>query len=335
MKTPEFFFHGQGVWPWLLSPLSLLWRLGAGIKRRRTTTYQAGVPVVCVGNLTVGGTGKTPVVIALAGYFRQAGLHPHIITRGYGGSLDGPVKVNLESHTAGEVGDEALLLARTAPTWKSSDRVAAARAAEDAGADLILMDDGHQNYALVKDFSLVVIDRAYGFGSGRIMPSGPLRESVDEGLARADAIVLLASGDHIETTNWRQPVKNTGLPVIRGSLEPGVEADMLMGQRVVAFAGIGRPEKFFATLERLKCEIVERHAFADHHTYTPDEVMRLVEQAAANDARAVTTSKDLVRLPAEAQAMVTEIPVELVIENRRTLDDLFAGLISQSTQHNA
>ena len=334
MKAPEFFFHGQGIWPRILSPLSAFWQVGAAIKRRRTVTHKALVPVVCVGNLTAGGTGKTPVVIALAQYFRQAGFKPHILTRGYGGKLAGPVKVDVSSHEAVDVGDEALLLARVAPTWVAKNRADAARAAEHDGADLILMDDGHQNYALAKDFSLVVIDRAYGFGNGRILPAGPLREPVSEGLARASAVILMSGGDHVETTTWRQPVKNAGLPVVRASLEPGIEAEQFSGQKVIAFAGIGRPEKFFSTLENLKCDIIERQSFADHHLYTPDEIMKLVETAAFHDARAVTTSKDMVRLPLEARSMVSEIPVGLTFENPRTLDDVFADLINRENQHN-
>ena len=335
MKTPEFFFHGQGLWPRLLAPFSPLWLLGAAWKKSRTTATKVDVPVVCVGNLTVGGTGKTPVVIALARFFAQEGLKPHIVTRGYGGNLPGPLQVDPARHSAAEVGDEALLLAEAAPTWMAKDRAAAARAASDAAAGVILMDDGHQNHSLVKDYSLVVIDRAYGFGSGRIMPAGPLREPVAQGLARADAIVLIASGDHIETTGWRQPVKESGLPVVLASLETGIEAERFSGQRVVAFAGIGRPEKFFSTLENLKCEIVERHAFADHHAYTPDEVMTLVEQAALLEARLVTTAKDIVRLPPEARAMVSEIPVGIVFENPRILSDIFSGLTGQANRHNA
>ena len=335
MKTPEFFFHGQGIWPRLLSPLSRLWQMGGAIKRRRTVTRQMNVPVICVGNLTVGGTGKTPVVIALAQYFRQAGLAPHIITRGFGGKLDGPVRVDPAVHSALDVGGEALLLTRAAPTWMAKDRAAAAESAEKAGADLILMDDGHQNFSLAKDYALVVIDGAWGFGSGRIMPAGPLREPIAEGLARANAVILLAGGGHLETTNWRKPVKQSGLPVIRASLETGIDAEQFAGQKVVAFAGIGRPEKFFATLENMKCNIVERRAFADHHTYTPDEIMKLVELAAINEARPVTTSKDFARLPAEARAMVSEIPVGLIFENSRTLNDVFAGLLKQTTRHNA
>jgi len=334
MKTPDFFFHGQGLWPGLLSPLSGLWRLGAALKRNRTVTQKIDTPVICVGNLTVGGTGKTPIVIALAHYFRQAGLSPHIITRGYGGNLKGPLKIDLSTHSAADVGDEALLLAQAAPAWMGADRSVTARAAQEAGADLILMDDGHQNFSLAKDYSLVVIDRAYGFGSGRILPAGPLREPVAEGLSRANAIILLASGDHVETTNWRQPVKDTGLPVIRASLEPGIEAEQIVGQKVVAFAGIGRPEKFFATLENLKCEIIEKRSFADHHVYSEDEIMKLVELAASQGARPVTTSKDHVRLPPEARPMITEIPVSITFENIRTLNELFSDLIKQASRHN-
>jgi tetraacyldisaccharide 4'-kinase len=202
------------------------------------------------------------------------------------------------------VGDEALLLARAAPTWVARDRVAAGRAAIAAGADILVMDDGFQNPRLAYDLALLVIDGGYGFGNGRVMPAGPLREPVTEGLGRADAVVLM--GDDSLGTG---ALLGTRKPVLRARLAPAVGADRLAGRRVVAFAGIGRPKKFFATLRSLGAEVVEARAFSDHHPYRPTEIEAILAHAEAADAVPVTTEKDAVRLPAAARARIDVLAV--------------------------
>jgi len=227
------------------------------------------------------------------------------VTRGYGGHLTGPVRVDPILHGAGAVGDEALLLAARTPCWVAKDRAAGIAAASTAGAAAILLDDGFQNPSVAKDLSLVVVDAEYGFGNGRVMPAGPLREPVAAGLARADAIVLLgdASAPPLE-------LSAASCPMLRAALEP-VHGERFADVRLAAFAGIGRPEKFFMTLRRLGALLAATHAFPDHHPYHAGEIDRLRAKAACENARLVTTAKDWVRLPPDLRTGVEVLEVEV------------------------
>jgi tetraacyldisaccharide 4'-kinase len=273
--------------------------------------------VICVGNLVAGGAGKTPVALALARRLLARGRAPHFLTRGYGGRLAGPVRVDPAAHTARAVGDEALLLAAMAPAWVAHDRPAGARAAAAAGAQTIVMDDGHQNPSLGKDLAILVIDGGYGFGNRRVIPAGPLREPIGEGLARADAVVVVG----VDECGIAREIGGR-VPLLRARIAPTPGQDELADRDVVAFAGIGRPEKFFATLADLRCRIVAAHAYADHHAYAPDEIMRLADEAGAKRATLVTTAKDAVRLPPEARAMVRVLDVEIEWEDEAAVDAL-------------
>ncbi len=304
MRTPGFWYRPPGPGAWALAPLGLLYGLGGRLRRQRAVPQRAGVPVVCVGNLVAGGAGKTPVCLALAETLTAVGHRVHFLTRGHGGRERGPLIVDPARHTAADVGDEALLLAAAAPTWVARDRVAGARAAAAAGATVVVMDDGFQNPHLAHDLGLVVVDGAVGFGNGLLIPAGPLREPVAAGLARAGAVVLV--GDDRTGVAAQAP----GLPRLRVDLVPA--GDGWRGRRVLAFAGIGRPAKFFDTLGDVGAVVVERVPFPDHHPYTPDTVMALVERAARLNARPATTAKDAVRLPPEARAMVDVLPVRAV-----------------------
>ena len=296
MRAPEF-WQRDGYLPRFLSPASTIWRAGAAIRRAWTTPAGAGAPVVCVGNVVAGGAGKTPVAMAVGAALAARGGVPHFLSRGYGGSLPGPVRVDRSRHGFRDVGDEPLLLGRIAPAWVARDRLAGGRAAAGAGAGILVMDDGFQNFALRKDYSLLVVDGPYGMGNGRLIPAGPLREPPGAALARADAVVLVGED--------RTGIERTlDMPVLAARFRPAAGSDRLSGRPVVAFAGLGRPEKFFETLSGMGCELVATHRFPDHHAYAADEVMRLVESAAAAGAAPVTTEKDLVRLPPEAQPMV-------------------------------
>jgi len=319
-RPPEFWRTDAGPWPLILQPLSLLWSAGGALKAALTTPYTASVPVICVGNLGVGGAGKTPVALAVANRLRHHKIAAHFLIRGYGGRLKGPLRVDAKHHSADDVGDEALLLAAVAPTWIGADRGASARAAVAAGAGALVMDDGHQNRSLVKDLSLIVVDGDYGFGNGRVMPAGPLREPVAPGLARADAMIVLNGADG-------GAIPSGGLPVLYADLAPAPGAERKAGSKVVAFAGIGRPEKFFTTLEGLGCEIVARHAFADHHRFSADEIMRIVEAAAAAGARPITTAKDAVRLPDEARAMIDVLEVGVEFADGQAIEDLLRPIV--------
>ena len=317
MRAPRFWDKG-GLAPALLAPAACLYDL-AGRLVRRTTPERAEVPVVCVGNLVAGGAGKTPVAISIAQRLTAMRLHPHILTRGYGGTSAVPLRVDRARHTAALVGDEPLLLARVAPTWVAQDRPAGARAAIDRGADVLVMDDGFQNASLAKDLSLLVVDGGYGFGNGRVMPAGPLRETISAGLARAQAAVLI--GD--DRCGAKRTIAGCA-PILHARLVPAAGTEDLVGRNVLAFAGIGRPQKFFDTLAEIDAQIVGTREFADHHPYPADEIMALVEAATLREAIVVTTEKDAVRLPPEARPMVKVLTVELRWETPGEIDTLLA-----------
>lgn len=316
-RPPGFWAAGGGsIWPMLLSPLAALYGLGNRLNRTFTTAREGGgVPVISVGNLVAGGAGKTPVALGLAALLRQLGHQPHFVSRGYGGKLEGPVRVDPQRHRADETGDEPLLLARAAPTWIARRRPLAVRAAAAAGASCVIADDAHQTYSLNRALSMLVVDSDYGFGNGRLLPAGPLREEVASGLARSDAVILLGEG--------AAALPGFGaLPVFRARLTP--EADdvlHLRGKRVLAFAGIARPEKFFATLQQAGAILADRRAFPDHAAYDEDTIMRLVEAAHAQDAIPVTTAKDLVRFPPEARPMVACLRVDLRFDDEMAVSD--------------
>ena len=326
MRAPTFWAAERGgLAACTLTPLSWLYRLGAAGRAALARPASAGVPVVCVGNFTAGGAGKTPTVIALARLLADAGLHPHVLTRGYGGSESGPLRVDPACHDARAVGDEALLLARAAPTWLSRDREAGAKAAASAGASVLVMDDGMQSPGLAKDLCLAVIDGGAGFGNGCVLPAGPLREPLARGLRRAQALVLVGE-------DRRGALKTLGrhdLPIVEADLVPGEEARALVARPVVAFAGIGRPEKFFETLEAAGCNVIARHAFADHHRYKPGEIAAIIAEAKERDAQPVTTEKDHVRLPPDAQAAVRTLSVTLAWRDPAALRDLLAPLVAR------
>jgi tetraacyldisaccharide 4'-kinase len=319
MRAPDFWSRPDGPGQWL-APLGQVYGSLARLRRSWSRPWRAPVPVICVGNLVAGGAGKTPVALEIGILLREQGRAVHFLSRGYGGSFSGPVRVDREVHTAQEVGDEPLLLAEIAPCWVAHDRVAGTRAAIDAGADVIVMDDGFQNTALAKTLSLLVVDGGYGFGNGRVMPAGPLRESIRDGLARADATILMEP----DTSGVADILSDGQTATIRARLTPLPSAQRLSGRRVLAFAAIGRPEKFFATLEDLGCTIVARYGFADHHPYTVDEVMRLVEAANAAEAVPVTTTKDHVRLSPEARPMVKTVGVTLEWRDPMEIETLLA-----------
>ncbi len=326
MRAPAFWAAERGgLAACALTPLSWLYRLGASGRAALARPATAGVPVICVGNFTAGGAGKTPAVIAIARLLADAGLHPHVLTRGYGGSEGGPLRVDPARHDARAVGDEALLLARAAPTWLCRDRAAGARAAAGAGATVLLMDDGMQSPTLAKDLCLAAIDGGAGFGNGCVLPAGPLREPLARGLRRAHALVLVGE----DRRGALAALGGHGLPVIEADLIPGEEAQALRERPVVAFAGIGRPEKFFETLEAAGCTVIARHAFPDHHRYKPGEIAAIVSQAKEQDAQPVTTEKDFVRLPPDAQAAVRTLPVILAWRDPAALRDLLAPLVAR------
>src|SRR5271165_1636987 len=306
--APVFWGKPPGLVADLLLPIGAAYDAAGRLRRAMSRSYRPPVPVVCVGNLVAGGAGKTPVALALADWLLGRGVPAHVVTRGYGGRLRGPVRVDPTRHDAMAVGDEALLLAARAPCWVARDRAAGVRAAVADGAGAILLDDGFQNPAVAKTLGLIVVDAGYGFGNGRVIPAGPLRENLRRGLARADAVVLLAANGDASCTERLQ--LGCGIPVLRAVLAP-VGGDRLAGSRLLAFAGIGRPEKFFVTLRALGADLVGARAFPDHHPFSAGELEELYRDAEREGARLITTTKDIVRVPSAQRAGIEVLDVEI------------------------
>jgi len=334
LPTPRWWYVREGrpgpVLHLLLKPLSWVWAAATARRIARGRPVDPGVPVICVGNLTLGGTGKTPVVAALARRLSDAGRRPAILSRGYGGRLEGPVRVDPARHSAEETGDEPLMLAQALPgmdVWIARDRAAGALAAAGGGADVILMDDGHQNPSVLKTLSLVVSDGEtrdgeWPLGDGGVFPAGPLREPLAAGLARADAVVLLLPADLAEP-DPDLVAALSGPVLLTARLEP--EAPPPGGPQV-GFAGVGKPWKVERALRAAGCELADFAAFPDHAPWTPARLKALEALAAAHGAGLVTTTKDWVRLPPDWRARVTAWPVRAVFGDTAALDALLGRL---------
>ncbi len=326
MRGPAFWYDPSArLAPALLSPFG--WITAEATSRRlRRRGWRPPVPVICCGNIGVGGAGKTTLALDLLSRLRARGIDAHALTRGYGGAARGVLRVDPTRHDARLAGDEALLLAASAVTWVAADRVAAARDAVAAGAQCLVMDDGLQNPGLAQDCTLLVVDGAVGFGNARLLPAGPLRESVASGAARAHAAILI--GPDRAGALSRLPAS---LPVLRASLALDPGAGALRGQRLVAFAGIGRPGKFFDSLVAAGLELAARVGFADHHRYRPAELRHLAARAARERARLVTTPKDAVRLPEPFRRQVAVLGVGLLWEDAALVEALLDGVVAGHT----
>jgi len=276
-----------------LTPLSWLYGAVTPLRFALARPYHAAIPVICIGNFTAGGAGKTPTAIRVAEMLQEMEVYPSFLSRGYGGARTGPHLVNPDRDHAGGVGDEPLLLARHAPTVVARNRKAGAAMIEGQGAGAIIMDDGFQNPQLGKDFSLIVVDAAVGVGNGAVIPAGPLRAPLGFQARRADAVLLVGEGAAGEAL-----ARQLALPVLRGALTADADTRWLEAGPVIAYSGIGRPAKFFDTLERLGASITARYAFPDHHDYTPEDAAKLLSRAREAGARLVTTQKDWVRMRA-------------------------------------
>ena len=319
MQAPRFWYQPKGLRSKLFAPLGALYAAGTTRKLAQGARENVGVPVICIGNLTAGGTGKTPTVIAVLMMLAARGVTAHVVSRGYGGSLEGPVQVKEREHKADQVGDEPLLLAAFAPTWVAKNRAEGARAAVAAGAEVILLDDGFQNASLAYDLSLVVVDATRGFGNGAVIPAGPLREPVEAGLARADLVISIgpAPAQRSFVGQWGAALT---VPLVSGVLRPLETGIAFSGMRVLAFAGIGHPAKFFATLKALGAEVVRGEALSDHQPLSDALMARLTREAKLLGAQLVTTEKDAVRLPDALRREVLTVPVRLEIAHPDALD---------------
>jgi len=315
MREPEF-WRRRSLLSLLLMPFATIFSAVAAARIKKIGQSLA-VPVICVGNYHGGGAGKTPTTLALVRLLRDLDETPVVLSRGYGGSLNGPVEVDPDRHSAAEVGDEPLMMARSVPVVVAKDRVAGATLAMSRRASVIVMDDGFQNPALAKDVSLIVIDGTRGIGNGRVIPAGPLRAPLWLQCERTDALLIVGDGMAADSVAAR--IKMKGAPVLRGHFAPDpacVEA--LRGRPVLAFTGIGDPDRFFATLRTSGIEVAAERPFPDHHPFSDDDIASLLDQARRDGLALVTTEKDLARLgdqPGLAAAGLAALPVTMALDD--------------------
>jgi tetraacyldisaccharide 4'-kinase len=334
MTAPDFWWQRDSSMKAIaLWPASKIWGAASSWRMARPPSLRPPVAVVCVGNFVVGGAGKTPAVLALARMARGRGFKPGILATGYGGRASGPVLVDPTIHRADHVGDEALLLAAAAPTVVARDRVAGARRLIDEGIDLIVMDDGFQNPSLAKDLSMIAVDAAIGIGNGLAMPAGPLRAPLGPQLRRADALIVIGEGEAAEPLI--RAAARAGRGIVRARLRP-VRVRAWRKHPILAFAGIGRPQKFFATLAEARAPVEKTLSFPDHHRFTESDAADLIAQADAGDLRLVTTEKDLVRLSETAGALgqlrqrAEAFAVTLEFENPAAIGEMIGDAVARA-----
>jgi len=315
MKTPFFWYTSGGFLSSLLSPLGWLYGKGGRLLRILKKPQCFPIPIISIGNIICGGSGKTPTAIALAHLLQKKGIEVHFVTRGYGGILRGPVKVT-SSHSPKDIGDEPLLLAQHAPTWVAKNRPLGVQKAIESGAQLLILDDGHQTSSLHKDVSFVVVNALQGFGNGRVIPAGPLREDLREGLQRADAIIGTGEGD--------MPL---GLPLFKAHINPQPLSFSL--NRVVAFCGLGFPQKFYKTLKDLGLTLVATKSFPDHHVYTENDLLELQTLAKVHHAILITTRKDWIKIPPSWQKHLHVLDIEIQLEDPEGICDFIFKKIPQ------
>lgn len=311
MKTPDF-WKSKNLLADILTPLGLIYGLATALRLRFKKSRKVPYPVICIGNLTAGGTGKTPVSVSIAALLQQAGKRPFFVTRGYGGKSRN-IFADAKKYNVRETGDEPLLLARQAPTVINPDRATGAELAIKNGADTIIMDDGFQNPGLYKDLSFLVFDGTTGIGNGKCIPAGPLRETFATGIKRAQAIIILGEDKH------NLSARITDLPVFRGHIK--ALPPKIAPQNVIAFAGIGRPQKFYDSLQELGFSIIKTFDFGDHHFYTEDELQNLLHEAHYFNAELFTTAKDFVKIPNKLQKHFNVLEITVEWEDPQSLVD--------------
>ncbi|MBV0892446.1 tetraacyldisaccharide 4'-kinase [Paracoccus sp. Z118] len=323
-QAPDFWFRRRGPLATALRPLGAAYARATAKRLAQGPRERVAAKVICVGNLNAGGTGKTPTVIALLQKLEGRGLRVHVVSRGHGGTEKGPLRVDPMRHPAERVGDEPRLMAAFGPVWVADDRAAGARAAVAAGAQAVILDDGFQDPALAHDLSIVVADAAKGWGNGLCIPAGPLREPVAAGLSRADLVLTIGPPQTQQAFTARWP--SLPVPRLTGRLETLRMGMDWKGLRALAFAGIGHPEKFFASLAAEGAEIVRAEALADHQPFSPRLLTRLETESKMLGAQLVTTEKDAARLPNAFRGKVLVLPVRLKIDDPAALDERLAAL---------
>lgn len=323
MKTPKFWYREKSWQAKLLSPIGKIYGWSVARRFKKERPYQAKIPVICVGNLSIGGTGKTPICLALGKMLKEMDAHFFFLNHGYKSKKKG-ILVRKGSLSALDIGDEASLLATEAPTVVDPRRARGAQLAERKGAKLLIMDDGFQNPSLIKTFSFIVVDGQVGFGNQALIPAGPLRESLERGLARADAVII-AGPDRAGVKKQIHKI-SSDMPVYGGHFQPDSKViQKLRGKKVMAFAGIGRPDKFFDMLTDMGVFVDKKAVFPDHYDYTRFDIENLLSEAGSLPL--VTTTKDAVKVPKDIQNRLIVVPGQFVFDNPETIQNVLKGIM--------
>ena len=322
LKAPKFWYLKKDTYlSNSLYPFSLLFRLGTKLRIILSQKKNAELPIICIGNIVVGGAGKTPVSLKIGKMLRQAGYSPHFVSKGYSGIEKNNTLVQ-KWHSPKSVGDESILLSEVAPTWIGFDRNKSFNLAKEKGADCIIMDDGFQNPTIQKDFSIIVINEEQEFGNKRVMPSGPLRESITRGLSRTNLIIVI--GTISKEIKTKIPIH---IPVINASFAISDENKIFKGQKITAFAGIAYPEKFFTSLAEQGARIVKEVIYPDHHIYHENDLLNLAEIANKTQSILVSTQKDFVRIPKSYRSLVNTLEGEIVFDNEELLLEILSNVV--------
>ena len=322
LKAPKFWYQKKDSYlSRSLYPLSLLFRLGTKIRNFTSTSKKSPLPVICIGNIVVGGAGKTPVSLKIGKMLIKAGYKPHFISKGYAGIIKTSTLVE-SWHSPTSVGDESILLSKVAPTWIGKNRNKSGEHAKMQGGDCLIMDDGFQNPAIYKDFSIIVINASQEFGNKRVMPSGPLRESIKRGLTRTNLVIVIGN-----TTNDLKKMIPSHIPIMSAKFIINKENKIFKGQKITAFAGIAYPEKFFTSLAEQGAQIVKEVIYPDHHIYHENDLLNLAEIANKTRSILVSTQKDFVRIPKSYRSLVNTLEGEIFFDNEELLLEILSNVV--------
>jgi tetraacyldisaccharide 4'-kinase len=328
LKAPKFWYLKKvTLLSQILYPLSLLFRLGTKLRNITSHAERFSFPVICIGNIVVGGAGKTPVAIKIAEILKIAGYKPHFISKGYAGLVKKSTLVELW-HSPKSVGDEPLLLSQIAPTWVGIDRNNSIQLAKNKGADCIIMDDGFQNPTIHKDFSIIVINASQEFGNEKVMPAGPLRENIKKGLSRTNLIIVI--GEIKDSLQKNIPAH---IPIIQAKFKINNENKIFKGQKITAFAGIAYPEKFFTSLKEQGGKIIKEITYPDHHIYDENDLLSLAEIANKTQSILVSTQKDFVRIPKSYRALVNTLEGKISFEKENIIKEILINIIENHIEN--
>ena len=322
LKAPKFWYQKKNtIYSSSLYPLSLLFRFGTKLRSIFSVKRKTPIPIICIGNIVVGGAGKTPVSLKIGKLLIKSGYKPHFISRGYAGLITDSTLVETW-HSASSVGDESILLSEIASTWVGKDRIKSSHLAKNHGADCLIMDDGFQNPSIEKDFSIIVINAEQEFGNNQVMPSGPLRESVKRGLARTNLVIVIG-----ELSGELRKLIPSQIPIFNANFDINFEKENFKGKTITAFAGIAYPEKFFKSLKEQGAKILKEITYSDHHIYNENDLLSLAEIANKTKSILVTTRKDFVRIPRSYRPMVNTLEGEIMFENEELLTEILSNVI--------